>query len=135
MPKNDIVEAPEGAGPATCSSRSGTSRCSSPSRAAAKRGILIMVACHRVKHDAWPGAGLWYDDALGFSEAKVMESWALMASALCAQWNVFAADLQNEPHAASWGKGLAIDWNKGETLGNHVLSVCPRCSSLSKASA
>lgn len=126
--KNDIVEAPEGAGPSNVLFQVRyIEMFLALSRAAAKRGILIMVACHRVKHDAWPGAGLWYDDALGFSEAKVMESWALMASALCAQWNVFAADLQNEPHAASWGKGLAIDWNKGaETLGNHVLSVCPR---------
>ena len=31
-------------------------------REAAKRGMLVMVAAHRLRHDAWPGKGLWYDD-------------------------------------------------------------------------
>ena len=42
-------------------------------------------------------------------------------------WNVFAADLQNEPHAASWGFGRSIDWDRAATrLGNYVLRGCPR---------
>lgn len=57
---------------------------------AAKRGIIVLLACHRVKHDAWPGSGLWYDDKLGMSEARVRESWDAVAKALCGQWNVFA---------------------------------------------
>ena len=61
------------------------------------------------------------------SEAKVLESWGKMASALCDQWNVFASDLHNEPHASSWGKGTKLDWNKAaERIGNHVLEACPR---------
>ena len=96
-------------------------------REAAARGILVMVACHRIKHDAWPGAGLWYDESLGFPEARVLESWTKLAGALCGQWNIFAADLQNEPHASSWGKQLPTDWNHAaERIGNHVLSHCPR---------
>ena len=63
---------------------------------AAQRGLLIMIACHRVKHDAWPGAGLWYDDTLGITETVVKDSWTRMASVLCQQWNIVAADLQNE---------------------------------------
>lgn len=65
-------------------------------REAAQRGLLVMIACHRVKHDAWPGAGLWYDDSLGFTEDVVKESWSKLASVLCGQWNVVAADLVNE---------------------------------------
>ena len=53
------------------------------------------AATHRVKHDAWPGAGLWYDDGLGYPIARVKESWALVAEALCGHWNVVAADLVN----------------------------------------
>ena len=35
--------------------------------------------------------------------------------------------ITNEPHGASWAKGLAIDWNLGaEDLGDHVLRECPR---------
>ena len=82
-----------------------------------------MMACHRLEPNAWPGDGLWYSERV--SEAKVMQSWDTLAAALCAQWNVFAVDLQNEPHAASWGKGLgdASDWgHAAERLGDHVLS-------------
>ena len=107
---------------------------------AARLGLLIMIACHRISPEAWPGEGLWYDKARGYPEARVKESWSQVATALCAQWNgegrahgastsprsrahllpavlltrarrprvpaVFAADLQNEPHAASWGKNI-----------------------------
>ena len=94
-------------------------------REAAKRGILVMIGCHRITHDAWPGDGLWYGS--GISESRVLESWSTLARALCGEWNVFAADLQNEPHSASWGKGLPTDWNKAaEQIGDHVSSLCPR---------
>ena len=96
-------------------------------REAARRGILVMVACHRIKHDAWPGAGLWYDERLGWPVSRVKRSWAMVAQTLCGEWNVVAADLVNEPHKASWGKGLPVDWNAGaEDLGNAVLAACPR---------
>eukprot|EP00966_Prymnesium_polylepis_P253253 5853324-Prymnesium_polylepis.1 len=42
---------------------------------------------------------------------------------------VFAVDLQNEPHASSWGKGMGFgsDWgHAAERLANHVLDECPR---------
>ena len=93
---------------------------------AAEHGILVMVACHRLKPDAWPGEGLWYDAQI--TEAKVLQSWTKMAGALCGQWNVFAADLQNEPHASSWGKGdQATDWGLAAgRIGNHILQACSR---------
>ena len=92
---------------------------------AGKHGILVMLTCHRTTPGAWPGDGLWYDKDI--SEEDVLDSWSIVADELCAQWNVFAADLQNEPHKASWGKGLDTDWDKAaERIGNHVLSKCPR---------
>lgn len=94
---------------------------------AAKRGILVMIACHRITPDSWPGKGLWYDNSLGFNEARVKQSWSALTGALCKEWNVVAADLQNEPHSSSWGKGLDTDWNKAaERIGNHVSAACPR---------
>ena len=56
-------------------------------------------------------------------QARVLESWSTLAARLCAQWNVFAVDLMNEPHAASWGKGqgASSDWgHAAERIGNHV---------------
>lgn len=94
---------------------------------AAEHGVLIMMACHRLTPSAWPGDGLWYDAVI--TEARVKKSWTMLAQKLCSQWNVFAVDLQNEPHASSWAKGGGTqeDWgHAAERLGNHVLSVCPR---------
>ena len=88
---------------------------------AAEHGILILMACHRLRPDAWPGDGLWYDEAL--TEARVLESWGRIAARLCGQWNIFAVDLQNEPHKASWGKGLGeeSDWgHAAERIGTRA---------------
>ena len=96
-------------------------------KAAAEHGILVLLACHRLNAAAWPGDGLWYDSAL--PEARVLDSWSTVAATYCGQWNVFAVDLQNEPHASSWGlnRGDASDWgHAAERLGNHVLYHCPR---------
>ena len=94
-------------------------------REAAKRGMLVMIGCHRITHEAWPGDGLWYGQ--GYSESRVLDSWTALTKILCNEWNVFGADLQNEPHASSWGKGLPTDWNKAaERIGNHIHEHCPR---------
>jgi endoglucanase len=123
--KDDIVEAPSGA--KELFQTRYVEMFGVLAREAAKRGMLVMIACHRINKDAWPGKGLWYDEALGFPETRVMESWSKIAAELCEHWNVFAADLQNEPHASSWGKNPATDWNKAaERIGNHVLGLCPR---------
>ena len=93
---------------------------------AADQHLLVMMAAHRLRPDAWPGDGLWYDGRL--TEADVLDSWTKVANTLCTQWNVFAVDLMNEPHAASWGTGnRATDWNSAaERIGNHILRLCPR---------
>ena len=123
--KDEIVDAPEGA--AFLFQTRYVDMFRAIARKAAARGMLVMIGCHRVRADAWPGKGLWYDDALGYPESRVKQSWSRVAAALCGEWNVVLADLANEPHASSWGKGLAVDWNLGAArLGDHVLDACPR---------
>ena len=94
---------------------------------AAEHGILVMLACHRLRPSAWPGDGKWFDRVI--TEEYVKLSWDKLAERLCDKWNVFAVDLQNEPHASSWGLGMGekSDWgHAAERLGNHVLSRCRR---------
>ena len=94
---------------------------------AAERGILVLMAAHRLTPDAWPGDGFWYSEEV--PESKVLESWAKVSAELCSQWNVFGADLHNEPHASAWAKpqGPAVDWPKAATrIGNFVLGACGR---------
>ena len=94
---------------------------------AAEYGIVVMIACHRLNPAAWPGDGKWFDTTI--TEEKVKESWGKVATKLCRQWNVVAADLQNEPHASSWAKDMGHDSDWGhaaERIGDHVLSMCPR---------
>ena len=60
-------------------------------------------------------------------EDQVIANWAALAGLMCAHWNAFAADLANEPRAASWGRGASTDWNlAAERLGDAVLGACPR---------
>ena len=93
---------------------------------AADHGILILMAAHRLGPTDWPGNGLWYNTVI--TEDLVLESWRTLAEKLCGRWNVFAVDLQNEPHSSSWGKGdERTDWGHGaERLGDHVLDHCAR---------
>jgi endoglucanase len=95
--------------------------------AAAARGILIMLDCHHM--EAKPSAipELWYTEEYG--EARVTAAWQALARRYRTAWNVFAADLNNEPHGrASWGDGVAAtDWRAGaERLGAAVLAANPR---------
>ena len=40
---------------------------------AAEHGILVMITAHRLRADAWPGDGLWFDAAT--PEVRVKTSW------------------------------------------------------------
>lgn len=92
---------------------------------AAMKGILVMMAAQRLRPDAWPANGLWHDAET--NEEAVMQSWSKVASRVCDQWNIFAVDIQHEPHASTWGTGKPTDWNRAaERIGNHILSLCPR---------
>jgi endoglucanase len=93
-----------------------------------KRGILIMPDMHRLV-----GTGqiteLWYDNELGYTEAKVIEAWKVLVKRYTKYPNVFAVDLKNEPHGkATWGTGnLETDWNKAaERIGDAILEINPK---------
>ena len=96
--------------------------------AAAKRGILVMLDCHHM--EAAPSAipELWYVPGV-WSEERVIKAWQTLARRYARAWNVFAADLNNEPHGrATWGDGnKQTDWRAGaERLGAAVLAANPR---------
>lgn len=94
--------------------------------AAAKHGILMIVAAGRLSPSVWPGDGLWYSKEI--SEIQLPELWSRLSDALCGQWNVVGVDLHHEPHKATWAQGpVSRRWDEGaRRLGNHVLSQCPR---------
>jgi len=105
-------------------------------REAATRGILILLACHRLRrsyangiHDEWPTGwdGWWYDNAHGLPMSRVMTLWEEMAGLFCQEWNVFGADVFNEPSQARWNTRGANDWGTAAgQLGNSVHDGCPR---------
>ena len=75
-------------------------------KAAARRGMLVVLACAKNSLATPPGAkgaGHWVSDAV--SEELAMRSWQRLAHALCGQWNVVGADLFAQPYKASWGAG------------------------------
>ena len=77
--------------------------------AAAKHGLLVMLVCHRITTEAGWGAK-W--STKEWPLARVKSSWDRMARVLCPQWNVFAMDVKNEPHDATWGTvNTATDWD------------------------
>ena len=84
--KNDIVEAPKGA--QLLFQTRYVEMFGVLASEAARRGILVMIACHRINKGAWPGKGLWYDGKV--TERKAMESWDKIAKELCSRWSVRA---------------------------------------------
>ena len=88
-------------------------------RLAARRGILVLLACHRIRrfysdgiHAEWPTGwdGWWFDDKVGLGMAKMESLWQEMAHVFCGEWNVFASDLFNEPSVARWNTRGSNDW-------------------------
>lgn len=58
-------------------------------------GLLVMLDLHVAK------AGFWPDDGREYAKADLKRAWELLAGRFCdpiRYWNVFAADLRNEPH-------------------------------------
>ncbi|KAL1523818.1 hypothetical protein AB1Y20_018740 [Prymnesium parvum] len=123
-------------------------------RKAGRRQLLVLLACHRLRRSYadsehpgdWPGSwnGLWWEDAVvsgvRLTEQNVAALWGEIAQLFCAEWNLFATDLMNEPHMGYWGSDAFgvdedgvewsskhMDWAVGASaLGNAVLRACPR---------
>lgn len=88
--------------------------------AAASKGLLVLLDLQRLNSERWPDDGLWY--APGVPLSSVMSCWERVQARLCRHWNVFGADILNEPHGAKWK-----DWSqKAAEIGNFVLSKCSR---------
>jgi endoglucanase len=91
----------------------------------AERGVLVMLDLHRVDPNSTTLPPVMWQVV---DEAQLHRAWTLMATRYKGAWNVFAADLINEPHgAATWGDGQATDWRLvAQRLGDTVLKVNPR---------
>eukprot|EP00727_Mastigamoeba_balamuthi_P014627 m51a1_g9790 putative cellulase (472) ;mRNA; r:1749423-1751101 len=89
-------------------------------KAAAERGILIMLDLHSFEQGTFAGDGKWYDDK--HPESTVLAMWDKLVARYKDQWNVFAFDLKNEPHQCTWATGnAATDWDSAIVrIGEHI---------------
>ena len=105
-------------------------------------GIFVMFDMHNLV-DPKHGSKHWrcvygHDDSSNGcdpdedDELQLWSAWTVLAERYCAEPNVVAADLFNEPADATWvHKGEEIDFftdwpSAASRLGNHVLDICPR---------
>ena len=93
--------------------------------AARNAGLLVLLDLHRLRAGS-RSQPLWYEPTV--PEALVVEAWRRLAARYCeSSWNVFGADLFNEPNAASWGGNPKHDWAAAaERIGGAVHGACPR---------
>ncbi|KAF8072699.1 Endoglucanase [Scenedesmus sp. PABB004] len=92
----------------------------------AARGLLVLLDLHRLAAAA-DIPELWY--SAEYPEQAVLQAWRTVVLRYKPCWNVFAADLNNEPHGcASWGDGVvATDWRlAAERIAAVVLEANPR---------
>jgi chitinase len=83
-------------------------------------GLRILLDHHRsFAGDGPNGNGLWYDGR--FTEARWIDMWEDLAARYRGNPTVIGADLQNEPHAASWDAWASA----AERAGNAILAVNP----------
>ncbi len=61
-------------------------------QAAAKEGIFVMADFHS------PQAGAYTEGFSGLNQANAIITWEMVADLLKDEWNVFIADIFNEPH-------------------------------------
>ena len=88
-------------------------------------GLKVFFDHHRSEAGAGPnGNGLWYSGTT--SEAQMIRTWEMLADHFGRNPTVIGADLDNEPHSATWGDGSATDWRAGaERIGNAILAKAP----------
>ena len=86
-------------------------------------GLKIILDHHRSAAGDGPNAsGLWYDS--GYSEARWISDWTMLAQRYANNPTVIGADLANEPHgAATWGDGSATDWEAAATRAGDAIQA------------
>jgi endoglucanase len=95
-------------------------------KACGERGLLVMLDLHRINPASTTLPQVMWREA---PETQLHQAWTNLATRYKGAWNVFAADLVNEPHgAATWGSGdVATDWRlAAQRLGETVLKANPR---------
>ena len=105
-------------------------------RMAGDHGLLVMLDIHVTRAGVWPDAG-----TIGGLEGgqSLLSAWTILAEHFCDPkqfWNVFAADLKNEPHGMYWGPsagGSPSSYPENERwdalaseIGNAIHRICPR---------
>ena len=96
-------------------------------RVAGESGLLVLLDMHVLVAGKWPDGGSVY----GGGRQQLFSAWDRLAELLCDPddyWNVFAADLKNEPYGMAWGDASsASTWSELATaLGVHLHAKCPR---------
>ena len=94
---------------------------------AADRGILVMLDMHRYDHRQWPDDGIYGGFGPSSGEQRMTRAWTRLATRFKSHWNVFGADLANEPHGAAWASGnVKIDFDGFATrVGNKIHTIAP----------
>ena len=95
---------------------------------AAERGILVMIDMHRYEARRWPDDGTYGGFGPGATgEKKMIKAWKKLAERFKNKWNIFGADIANEPHGTSWGTGNVYRDFDGfaERLGNEIHAIAP----------
>ena len=98
-----------------------------------KAGILVMFNLHRMngnkdgsEENAIDIGPLWYTEE--YPEEKIIEAWVTLTKRYVNAPNVFAMDIKNEPHGATWGDGNPkTDWRMFcQKIGNIIHEINPK---------
>ena len=94
---------------------------------AGESGLLVLLDMHVLAAGRWPDGGVVSD---GGPRQRLMDAWDRLADLLCDAndyWNVFGADLKNEPYGMVWGGDGGASWDRlARELGRHVHNRCSR---------
>ena len=104
-----------------------------------EHGLLVLLDVHNMRAGEWPEQG-WPATPLGATEgiSTLRTTWRILAKRFCNPrrfWNVFAADLKNEPHGLYWGPAQGdaslypanMRWDStAGAIGTEVHRLCSR---------
>lgn len=98
-------------------------------RSAANFNLLVLLDLHRLRNEDVQAPGLWYTKE--FSEQNLFDTWTTLCSEFGNEWNVFGADIINEPWNVTWGADDPdsvgpTNWKPVvERLTDHIHKQCP----------
>lgn len=73
----------------------------------AARGVLVLLDMHCLDTSGTDASPVFYND--DWSRNDTLTGWQTLAERYRDRWNVFAADIFNEPFGATWAEGLDTD--------------------------